>query len=175
MKKIDLTFGPQIRGSKLGEGKWGCKKCRRIPKREGDWQRRVPKCCLPENLFKTRDLELPIFEGSLPSCSPHSAGYTRTSVHPYFPVANQNSFRRIRPQIRVPEVQNPLCRNLSLRIWWSACLGSVSGTVWGATPGTSSRHPKPHLVDHQMLYIQSFFSTSHYTEALDNTIWEFRC
>ena len=34
----------------------------------------------PENLFKTRDLELQIFEGSLPSCSPHSAGYTRTSV-----------------------------------------------------------------------------------------------
>ena len=32
----------------------------------------------PEKLFKTRDLELPIFEGSVPSCSPHSAGYTRT-------------------------------------------------------------------------------------------------
>ena len=43
----------------------------------------------PEKLFKTRDLELPIFEGSVPSCSPHSAGYTRTSVHPYFPVTNQ--------------------------------------------------------------------------------------
>ena len=41
----------------------------------------------PETLLKTSDLELPIFEGSLPSCSPHSAGYTRTSVHPYFPVA----------------------------------------------------------------------------------------
>ena len=40
-----------------------------------------------QKLFKTRDLELPIFEGSLPSYSPHSAGYTRTSVHPYFPVA----------------------------------------------------------------------------------------
>ena len=39
----------------------------------------------PEKLFKTRDLELPIFEGSVPSCSPHSVGYTRTSVHPYFP------------------------------------------------------------------------------------------
>ena len=38
-------------------------------------------------LFKTRDLELPIFEGSFTSCSPHSAGYTCTSVHPYFPVA----------------------------------------------------------------------------------------
>ena len=42
----------------------------------------------PEKLFKTRDLELPIFEGTLPSCSPHSAGYTRPSVHPYFPVPN---------------------------------------------------------------------------------------
>ena len=42
----------------------------------------------PDTLFKTRDLELPNFEGSVPSCSPHSAGYTRTSVHPYFPVAN---------------------------------------------------------------------------------------
>ena len=39
----------------------------------------------PEKLFKTRDLELPFFEGSLPSCSPHSLGYTRTSLHPYFP------------------------------------------------------------------------------------------
>ena len=41
----------------------------------------------PINLFKTRDSELPLFEGSHPSCSPHSAGYTRTSVHPYFPMA----------------------------------------------------------------------------------------
>ena len=45
-----------------------------------------------EKLFKTRELELPNFEGSLPSCSPHSAGYTRTSVHPHFPLAN---FRRL--------------------------------------------------------------------------------
>ena len=72
----------------LGEGKWGRKKSRRIPTREGDWQGRVPKCSLPpSNLFKTRDLELPISEASLPSCLPHSAGHTRTSVHPYFPVA----------------------------------------------------------------------------------------
>ena len=42
----------------------------------------------PEELFKTRDLELPIFEGSLPSCSPHFSGYTRTFLLPYFPVAN---------------------------------------------------------------------------------------
>ena len=44
----------------------------------------------PEKLFETRDLELPIFEGSVPSCSPHSAGYTRTSVHPYFPVSKKS-------------------------------------------------------------------------------------
>ena len=47
----------------------------------------------PEKLFKTRDLELPIFEGSLPSCWPHSAGYTRTSVHPYFPVAKRSCWK----------------------------------------------------------------------------------
>ena len=41
----------------------------------------------PQKLFKTRDLELPFFEGSLPSCSPHTVGYTRTSVHPYLPFA----------------------------------------------------------------------------------------
>ena len=45
----------------------------------------------PEKLFKTRGLELPIFEGTLPSCSPHSAGYTRTFVHPYFPGAKDPS------------------------------------------------------------------------------------
>ena len=42
----------------------------------------------PEKLFETRDLELPFFEGSFPSCSPHSVGYTCTILHPYFPVAN---------------------------------------------------------------------------------------
>ena len=48
----------------------------------------------PEKLFKSRDLELPIFEGTLPSCSPHSAGYTRTSVNPYFPVAKPRELIR---------------------------------------------------------------------------------
>ena len=42
----------------------------------------------PEKPFKTRDLELLIFEGSVTSCSLRSAGYTRTSVHPYFSVTN---------------------------------------------------------------------------------------
>ena len=45
-----------------GEGKWGRKKCRRIPEREGDWQGRVPKRSLhPKTLQNKRDLELPIF------------------------------------------------------------------------------------------------------------------
>ena len=43
---------------------------------------------VPEKLIKTRDLELRMFEGSLPRYSPHSAGYTRAFLHPYFPVAN---------------------------------------------------------------------------------------
>ena len=41
----------------------------------------------PGELFQTRDLGLPFFEGSLPSCSPEFAGYTRPFLHPYFPVA----------------------------------------------------------------------------------------
>ena len=53
-----------------------------------DESQSVPYPEKKKKLFKTRDLELPIFEGSVPSCSPHSAGYTRTSVHPYFPMAN---------------------------------------------------------------------------------------
>ena len=58
-----------------------------------------------QKLFKTRDLELPIFQGSLPIRSPHSAGYTRTSVHPYFPVAN----------LKIPLLD------------WKPCVGMVYG------------------------------------------------
>ena len=90
-----LTECSGVGTPKLGEGKWGRKKYRHIPKCEGDSQGQVPTCSLPGKLFKTRDLELPIFEGSLPSCSPHSPGYTRTFLHPYFPVANQNSLNLI--------------------------------------------------------------------------------
>ena len=74
-------------GIKSEEGKWGRTKYRRIPKCEDDKQGRVPKRSLSrkKKLIKTRDLELPFFEGSLPSCSPHSMGYTRTFLHPYFP------------------------------------------------------------------------------------------
>ena len=40
-----------------------------------------------KNSSKQGIWSLPSFEGSLPSCWPHSAGYTCTSLHPYFPVA----------------------------------------------------------------------------------------
>ena len=72
----------------LGEGSGGVKSAgvsQSVRETGRDESQSVPS---PEKLFKTRDLELPIFEGSVPSCSPHSAGYTRTSVHPYFPVTN---------------------------------------------------------------------------------------
>ena len=72
----------------LGEGKWGRKSAgvsQSVRETGRDESQSVPS---PEKLFKPRDLELPLFEGSLPSCSPHSTGYTRTSLHPYFPVAN---------------------------------------------------------------------------------------
>ena len=70
----------------LGEGKWGrTKKYRRIPRVRVTGRDESQSFPSPERLFKTKDLELPFFEGSLPSCSPHSAGYTRTSLHPYFP------------------------------------------------------------------------------------------
>ena len=54
----------------------------------------------PEKLFKTRDLELPIFEGSVPSCSPHSAGYTRTSVHP---ASRDQLMLQLQQQVGFPE------------------------------------------------------------------------
>ena len=70
----------------LEEGEVGeHKKYRRIPNCEVETSRDESQCVpSPDKPFKTRDLELPIFKGSLPSCSPHSAGYTCTSVHPYF-------------------------------------------------------------------------------------------
>ena len=44
-------IGPEVlvkfEGHCLGEGKWGRTKYRRIPKSEGDWKGRVPKCSLP--------------------------------------------------------------------------------------------------------------------------------
>ena len=102
-----------LAGNPLGEGKWGRKKCRRIPKREGDWQGRVPKCSLPGKTLENKGLELPIFEGSLPSCSPHFAGYTRTSVHPYFPVAKSRDFCRDIPGAAEKFEKKNLCVQFS--------------------------------------------------------------
>ena len=46
---------------RLGEGKWGRKKCRRIPKCEGDWQGRVPKCSLTRKTFQNKGFGAPNF------------------------------------------------------------------------------------------------------------------
>ena len=82
----------------------------------------------PGKLFETRDLELPFFEGSLPSCSPHSAGYNRTFLHPYFPVA----------KIRVQGRKNSININFLARI---SC-----GHFWPLRPnaqGSKSFSPPP--------------------------------
>ena len=77
-----------FRSQKIGCGKWGRKKYRRIPKCVRDYHRRVPMCSLPRTTLQNKGSGVPnCFEGSLPSCWPHSAGYTRTSLHPYFPQA----------------------------------------------------------------------------------------
>ena len=74
------------------EGKWGRTKYKRIPESEGDWKGRV---FLPEELFRTSDLEFPFFEG-LANCSLHSMGYTRTFLHLWFPVVNSGISQTIR-------------------------------------------------------------------------------
>ena len=89
-------FTSQNSPSKIwGRGSGGVKSAavsQSVRETDRDESQSVPS---PEKLFKTRDLELPIFEGSLPSGSPHSAGCTRTSVHPHFPVA-----KKFNPEIR---------------------------------------------------------------------------
>ena len=47
--------------SKLGEGKWGRKKCRRIPMCEGDWQGRVPMCSLHRKTLQNKGFGAPNF------------------------------------------------------------------------------------------------------------------
>ena len=97
---VSGPFGPKIAkktSQNWGRGSGGVKSAgvsQSVRETGRDKSQSVPS---PENLFRTRDLELPIFEGSLPSCSPHSAGYTRTSVHPYFPVANKKTVRQRTP------------------------------------------------------------------------------
>ena len=62
----------------LGEGKWGRKKCRRIPKREGDWQGRVPKCSLPRKPLQNKGFGAPKFSGISPKLFAALCG-----IHPY--------------------------------------------------------------------------------------------
>ena len=89
----------------MGKGKWGCAKYSRTPTREretgGDEAQSVPS---PEKHFKHRIRSSPekkknpqkqgirsshfFLEGCLPSCWPHSAGYTRTFAHPHYPLAS---------------------------------------------------------------------------------------
>ena len=93
-----LTEGPKIEKkchsrmtAWIRRGEVGAYKGQAYPKVWGQQTGTSPEVFPPpKKLFKTRDLELPFFEGSLPSCSPHSVGYTRTLLHPYFPVANWN-------------------------------------------------------------------------------------
>ena len=55
----------------------------------------------------------------------------------------QNSFSRIRAQIRVSEVQNPLCRNLSLFMFIGFFLARFSGTP--GNPGYPAKNPGSQL------------------------------
>ena len=59
------TFAYFTRSSFLGQGKWGRTKYRRIPKCEGDWKGRVPKCSLPRRTRQNKGifLEVPFSEG----------------------------------------------------------------------------------------------------------------
>ena len=65
------------------------------PKRamEGRRDKESPKCSSPGKFYNKRDVELPFFEGSLPSCWLHSMPNTRTFLHLYFPVAKQADMR----------------------------------------------------------------------------------
>ena len=63
---------------KLGEGKWGRKKCRRIPKCEGHWQGRVPKRSLHPKTLQNKRFGAPNFLGISPKLFAALRG-----IHPY--------------------------------------------------------------------------------------------
>ena len=69
---------PEERGIYFGEGKWGRKKCRRIPKCDGDWQGRVPKCSLPRKTLQNKGFGAPNFRGICPKLFTALRG-----IHPY--------------------------------------------------------------------------------------------
>ena len=60
----------------------------------------------PEKLIKIKDLELQFFEGSVPSCRPHSVGYTR--AHPVLPSGQKTLSGHPVPHI-APNDPNPRC------------------------------------------------------------------
>ena len=68
-----LTIG----GGKVAH-KWGREKCRRIPKREGNWQGRVPKCSLPRKTLQNKGFGAPKFWGISPKFFAELHG-----IHPY--------------------------------------------------------------------------------------------
>ena len=83
----------------LGEGKWGRKKCRRIPKRGGDWQGRVPKCSLPRKPLQNKRFGAPNFWGISPELFAALYGihpYTRTSP---WPRTSPGSFSVTSPEV----------------------------------------------------------------------------
>ena len=66
----------------------GAYKVQAYPESEGDWKGQVPKCSLPRKALKSKRFRAPMFLRDLSQVvSPHSARYTRTFLHPYFPVA----------------------------------------------------------------------------------------
>ena len=72
----------------LGRGNLGVEKVQAYLKVEGALEGMSPKLIPPQQKrFKTRDLQLPFFEGCLPDYWLHFAAYTCTLLHPYFPVA----------------------------------------------------------------------------------------
>ena len=72
---VKVTFFPP---KNLGEGKWGRKQCRRIPKREGDWQGRVPKRSLHPKTLQNKRFGAPNFLGISPKLFAALRG-----IHPY--------------------------------------------------------------------------------------------
>ena len=82
----DLTFNgfysisgyPGYPPNSWGRGSRGRKKCRRIPKCEGDWQGPAPKCSLPRQTLQNKEFGAPDFWGTCPKLFAALRG-----IHPY--------------------------------------------------------------------------------------------
>ena len=116
--KSCLRCSPTIR-----EGKWGAYKVQAylIDKVSGRLQGRVLKRSLPRKLFKTMDLELPFIEAFLPSYWPHSAGYTRTFLHPYCPQHQSKGNTTSQMNIRYNIFTAPMLSRFCLAKWKRCC------------------------------------------------------